>query len=344
MRIAVDVMGGDHGSGVIIAGVRRALAKLPEIETLFLVGAEEESKEELVRQKCSDSRLEIHPASQVLTMDDKPVEAIRRKRDSSMLRAIELVKDEKADAIISPGNTGGLLAASTIRLRTLNPVDRAAIATIMPSYNGEFLLVDAGANADCKPSHLVQFATMGSIYCREILGKSKPRVAVLSNGTEESKGTEFTREVLRQIRKTDLNCIGYCEGYHLFDDGVDVVVADGFVGNIVLKSCESLAKALKKTIKSELTANPIRKLGSLFVYTALKGIRRRFDADAYGGAPLLGLNGNVIKAHGSSSEIAIMNAVRVAAESVQHKIKQTIESEVARVNQQLDLEPAGTAS
>ena len=344
MRIAVDVMGGDHGCGVIIAGVRRALAQLPEIETLFLVGAEEEIQSQLKSQGLSDSRLEIRPASQVMTMEDKPVVAIRRKRDSSMIRAIELVKEDKADAIISPDNTGGLLAASTIKLRTLPSVDRAAIATIMPSYNGEFMLIDAGANADCKPAHLVQFATMASIYSREILGKPSPRVGVLSNGTEDSKGTDFSREVLRLMRKTDLNCMGYCEGYHLFDDGVDVVVADGFVGNIVLKSCESLAKAFKKTLKSELTRNPFRKLASVLVLPALNGILRRFDADAYGGAPLLGLNGNVIKAHGSSSETAIMNAVRVAAESVQHKIKQSIDSEVERVNEQLDLPEEETAS
>ncbi|MEW6305052.1 MAG: phosphate acyltransferase PlsX [Verrucomicrobiota bacterium] len=333
MRIAVDVMGGDHGCGVIIAGAQLALAEYAQITELWLVGKEADIQAALTACRCTDPRIRIHPASEVLTMEDKPVEGLRRKKDCSILRTMDLVKDGQADAAISPGNTGGLMAAATIRLRPLECVERAAIATVLPSLEREFVMLDAGANAECKPIHLAQFAVMGSVYSREILGRDKPRVGILSNGTEEIKGNELTREAMQLCRQLDnVNFIGYVEGHDLFEDHVEVVVTDGFVGNIVLKSCESLGKAIKHLLKRELTSNPVNHLGAMIAGGALKNIKNRIDPDAYGGAPLLGLNGNVIKAHGSAKEFAIKNAIRVATEEVQHKISQIIQQEVEHAN------------
>lgn len=254
-----------------------------------------------------------------------------------MVRAIELVRDGKADAVISPGNTGGLVAGSTFRLRRLEGVERPAIATLMPSRTQQYILIDAGANHECKPLHLVQFAVMGSVYSREILGREKPRVGILSNGTEESKGTELTRDSARLCQHLNLNFIGYIEGHDLFADRVDVVVTDGFVGNIVLKTCESMGKAILTTLKEGLTATPVRKFGAWLARGAFTGLKRRMDPDLYGGAPLLGLHGNVIKAHGSAREKAIMNAIRVAAETVQHHLNEIMAREIADANQRLEV-------
>jgi glycerol-3-phosphate acyltransferase PlsX len=332
MRIAVDVMGADHGSQVILAGVKMALEAYPHIHELIVVGNETEIKTGLDKLALRDSRLRIHHASEVLTMEDKPIEGLRRKKDCSILRAMELVKEGKADAAISPGNTGGLMAAATIKLRPLESVERAAIATVMPSLTGAFVMLDGGANAECKPLHLAQFAVMGNVYSREILGHKNPRVGILSNGTEEIKGNELTRESLKLCKQLNLNFIGYVEGHDLFEGHVDVVVTDGFIGNIVLKSCESLGKAVGTMLKRELKANPLRMAGALLAKGALDAIKMKLNPDAYGGAPLLGLNGNVIKAHGSAKEFAIQNAIRVACESVQHRIHQSIQQEVAAAN------------
>ncbi len=347
MRIALDVMGGDRGCGVAIGGVKQALRDYSHIDELILVGREDDIKSALHEQGCRDSRARVHPATEVLTMEDKPKEAIRRKKDSSLVRAVELVKNGEADAIVSPGNTGGLMMVSTIKLRPLESVDRAAIATVMPSKEQEFILIDGGANAECKPLNLAQFAVMGSVYSREILGRDKPRVGVLSNGSEDMKGNELTREAARLCREIDVNFIGYVEGHDLFADRVEVVVTDGFVGNIVLKSCESLGKAIKQTLKDAFMSSFMSMLGAKLASGAISRIRERFDADSYGGAPLLGLNGNVIKAHGSSGEFAIKNAIRVAAESARHKINETIAREVAAANEiaeKLNSEPRHSES
>jgi glycerol-3-phosphate acyltransferase PlsX len=335
MRIVVDVMGGDHGSEVVVGGVKLALEALPKISEIHLVGDQSEIERALQRVRCRDARVRLVHASEVLTMDDKPLVAIRKKRDSSLVRAVELVRDQKAEAVISTGNTGGLVAAAACKLRRLDGVDRPAIATVMPSGKSEFVLIDAGANPECKPLHLMQFAIMGSVYSREILGHKKPRVGVLSNGTEEIKGNQLTRDVAKLCQQTELNFIGYVEGHDLFSDRVEVVVTDGFIGNIVLKTCESMGKAIMRLLKSELAANTIRKIGATVASGALRHIKRRIDPDAYGGAPLLGLNGTVIKAHGSSREQAIMNAIRVATETIQHQINDTISREIAAANERV---------
>lgn len=324
MRVVVDVMGGDRGPDVVVYGARLALEELPAISELFLVGDETAIENARKKSRLTDARVRVVHASQVLTMEDKPVEGLRKKKDCSLLRAVDLLKDGKGQALISTGNTGGLVAASTIRLRTLEGVDRPAIAPVMPSERGYFVLLDGGATPECKPLHLAQFAIMGSLYCQKILGTKNPRVGILSNGTEEMKGTELTREAHRLCRKLDLNYVGYVEGHALFNDAVEVVVADGFLGNIVLKSCESLGRAVGRFLKRELDATPVRRIGKLLAGNAFLALKTKLDPDAYGGAPLLGLNGTVIKAHGSANARAIKNAIRVATETIQHQLNESI--------------------
>ena len=335
MRIVVDVMGGDHGCEVVIAGVKSALAADTRISALYLVGRREDIEPALKATGLADSRVEVVHASEVMTMEDKPTAALRKKKDCSMLRAIEMVGDGKADAAISLGNTGGILATATLKLRPIEGVERAGIATVMPTPNSEFVLLDAGANVDSKPIHLAQYAVMGSVYSRAILGKEKPRVGLLSVGTEETKGNELTLEAYKLCKHLDINFIGNVEGYDLFAERVDVVICDGFVGNVVLKTSESLAVAMVGMLKRELTANPVRKMGAMLAQEGLRALKRRMDPEAYGGAPLLGLNGTVMKAHGSARERSIMNAIRITLETIQHQITQTIAAEIQRANARL---------
>ena len=335
MRIAVDVMGGDHGCGVVIAGAKLALQTNKKISQLLLVGNQTEIGAALEKQEVRDERVTIINASQVLTMEDKPVVGLRKKKDCSILRAVDLIREGAAEALISPGNTGGVVAASTIRLRPLPGVDRPGIATVIPAPHNEFVLLDAGANVECRPIHLLHYAIMGSVYSQEILGYKSPRVGLLNVGTEEVKGNELTLEAFRLCKQVELNFIGNVEGHDLFSNRVDVVVCDGFVGNVVLKTCESLATAIFDWLKRELTKNPVRKAGAYLAREAFRTIKRRMDPDAYGGAPLLGLNGTVMIAHGSSRERAILNAIRLATEAVQNHVNEAITRRVAAANERL---------
>ena len=329
-------MGGDHGCGVVVQGAKLALEAGDKITELYLVGNEVEIKAALSAAQCADARVKIVHASEVLTMQDKPVDALRKKKDCSIARAIELLKDGRGDALISPGNTGGILTAATIRLRPLPGVDRAAIATVIPAPDNEFVLLDAGANVECKPWHLAEFAIMGSVYAREIVGYKTPRVGILANGTEDNKGNELTLEALKICRQLNLNFIGNIEGHDLFNNRVDVVVCDGFVGNIVLKTCESMAKGMFAWLKRELMMNAKRKLGALLAQNAFRAVKQRLDSENYGGAPLLGLNGVVMKAHASARERAIMNAIRICSESVKQNVNQAIVREMAAAHDVLE--------
>jgi glycerol-3-phosphate acyltransferase PlsX len=335
MRIAVDVMGGDHGCGVVIEGAKRALEANPSISTLYLVGDKAQIHAALPQGGFRDHRMRVIHASEVLTMEDKPAAGIRKKKDCSMVRAVELVREGKADAVVSLGNTGGLFAAATFKLGRIPGVDRGGIATMIPREEQEFVLLDAGANIECKPLHLAHYAVMGSVYSREILGRPNPRVGILSIGTEDSKGNDLTLEAFKLCKQLDVNFIGNVEGHDLFKNRVEVVVCDGFVGNIVLKTCESLALGLFSMLKHELTANPRRQLGALLAQNAFRAIRRRMDPEVYGGAPLLGFNGTILKAHGAARERAIANAIGVAADNLQHRVNQLIGQEIAHANERL---------
>ena len=335
MRIAVDVMGGDHGCGVVIEGARRALAADDRIKTLYLVGDQTAIHAALPSRGFRDHRMRVVHASEVLTMEDKPATAVRKKKDCSITRAVQLVHEGKADAVVSPGNTGGIFAAATFKLGRLAGVDRGGIAAVIPTPDNEFVLLDSGANIESKPMHLAHYAIMGSIYSHEILGYKNPRVGVLSIGTEENKGNDLTLEAFKLCKKLDINFIGNVEGHDLFKSRVEVVVCDGFVGNIVLKTCESLAVGIFTMLKRELKTNLGRKLGALLAQNAFRTIKKRMDPEAYGGAPLLGFNGAVMKAHGSARERAIASAIRVTTESLQHRINQIIAEQIARANERL---------
>jgi glycerol-3-phosphate acyltransferase PlsX len=343
MRIAVDVMGGDHGCGVVIAGVKSALEENKDITVIYLVGNKAEIHAALPPRGFRDHRVRIIHTTEVVEMDDKPVIALRKKKDSSIARAAELVSDGKADALISLGNTGGIFAAGTFKVGRIPGVDRGCIATVIPRQNNEFVLLDAGANIECKPFHLAQFAVMGNVYSREILKRKNPRVGILSIGTEETKGNELTLETFKLCKKLALNFIGNVEGHDLFKDHVDVVVCDGFVGNIVLKTVESLAVAMFSMLKRELMHSAQRKLGAYLAKGAFHSIRRRMDPEVYGGAPLLGFNGLVFKAHASARERAVTSAIRVTANAVKTQINQLIARDIAAANQILAAE-AGTTN
>ena len=329
-------MGGDHGCGVVIEGVRRALEENKKITALYLVGDQARIHAALPARGFRDHRVRVVHTSEVVEMEDKPASALRKKRDSSIARAAELVHEGKADALVSLGNTGGIFAAATFKVGRIPGVDRGCIATVIPRQGNEFVLLDAGANIECKPLHLAQFAVMGSIYSREILRRRNPRVGVLSIGREDSKGNELTLEAFKLCQRLDLNFIGNVEGHDLFKDHVDVVVCDGFVGNIVLKTCESLAVAMFSMLKRELMNSAQRQIGAFLSKGAFHAIRRRMDPEVYGGAPLLGFNGLVFKAHASARERAVASALQITADAVQHHVNEIIAREIAHANEKLE--------
>lgn len=337
-------MGGDHGCEVVVEGVKKGLEQDRQLSRVFLVGDEPVVRSAMTKVGLKDPRVEVVHASEVLTMSDKPVEGLRRKRDCSILKAVDLVKSGVCQAVISPGNTGGVVAASAIKLRPLPGVDRPAIATVIPALDRYFVLLDSGANLDCRPLNLVQYAVMGAVYAREILGYENPRVGLLNVGTEDVKGTGLIREAFRLCKQTGLNFIGNVEGHDLFANRVDVVVCDGFVGNVVLKTCESLATGILTWLRHELTVNPKRMIGALLVRGALRAIRRRMDPEAYGGAPLLGMNGNVMIMHGSSRAKAMMNALRVTVETLRSRVNERIAEEIRNVSERIALSKAPVAS
>ncbi len=335
MKIAVDAMGGDYAPQNIVAGAAAALRDNREVSQLFLVGNKERIEDELRRLDFTDSRLELLHASEVITMDDAPALAVRRKRDSSMSRAIDLVKQGTADAIVSAGNTGALLTAAHLKLRTLEGVDRPGLAAILPAPQNIFVLMDAGANLEPHPANLVQYAIMGSLYSKQILRYPNPRVAVFSIGTEDMKGNELTLEAHRLLKQSDLNFIGNIDGHDLFDNVADVIVTDAFVGNAVLKACESTARLVATWLKQEIKRNPLRMAGGLLAAGAFKALKRKADPDEYGGAVLLGVNGVCIKAHGASSPNAVKNAIRIATEFVAGQFNEHIVTEIKKFHDKI---------
>ncbi len=332
MRIAVDAMGGDHAPREVVVGAVEAARGLSGVSNITLVGDEAAVKVELDRCGHIPSIIHIRHASQVVAMDEAPALAIRRKRDSSVGRAVDMVKSGEADAVVSAGNTGAVVAAATLKLRTLEGVDRPAIAAVMPTCGNPLVLVDAGANLDCGPRMLQQFAIMGSVYSSAILGPEKPIVGLLSIGGEDIKGNETTKETFRLLHDSSLNFRGNVEGHDLFEGNTDVAVCDGFVGNVVLKTGESTAHAFGHWMKQEFKRNWIRLLGCIFLRGALLSMKARLDPEMYGGAPLLGVNGICIITHGSSSRRAIYHAIRVAAESVHHHVNEEIVAQIGKLS------------
>lgn len=337
-------MGGDHGPGVVIGGLKLALESGFCPETVYLVGQRALIEQALLERGVRRDNLQILHAAEVLTMEDRPVQALRRKPDCSIIRAMELVASDRADAVISMGNTGGIFAAATFKLGRLPGVDRGAIAAVIPTPERAFVLVDAGANIECKPLHLVQYAVMGSVYARKVLQVEQPRVGLMNVGREDGKGNELTQEAFRLLKRTHLNFVGNIEGHDLFADRVDVVVCDGFVGNVILKTCESLALAMFGMLKRELNRNVKRRLGAILASNAFRTLRRRLDPEAYGGAPLLGFRGTVMKVHGSARERAWCSALLITAETLRHHVRELIAEQIAAVNVVTEDSPAPSAS
>jgi len=309
-RIAVDAMGGDFGPHVVVPGAVQ-MAKAKQYD-LLLVGDEARIAVELNKQDARGLDVRIVHASQVAEMHDKPSEALRRKKDSSIQVCCNLVRDGQADGLISAGNTGVVLACSLFTLGRLEGVDRPALATILPTERTPCVLTDAGANVDCKPYNLLQFGIMADVMARTLLRYPDPKVALLSNGEEEGKGNQLVKESFDLFKHSPLSFVGNVEGRDLFSGDVDVVVCDGFVGNVVIKQAEGLASSLGRLLKGELRRGFFAKIGTTLALSALKRFSRLMDYAEYGGAPLLGLKGIVIVSHGASNVKAIGNAVDMA--------------------------------
>jgi len=306
-RIAVDAMGGDRGPKAVVEGALAARAD--DIEPIIFGSA------------GLDTRgLALVPTTQVVGMDEKPADAFRTKEDSSLVRAVKSVADGEADAVVSPGNTGAMLAAGLVLLRRVTGVRRPAIAVPIPARKGPSVLIDAGANADCRAEHLLQFATMGAVFAEEILDIAQPSVRLLSIGEEPEKGNQLTLEAHELLTASDLDFRGNAEGRDVLEGAADVLVTDGFTGNVALKAVEGTIRTILDSLREEITATTAGTLGGLLIRPAARRLRARLDPDTYGGAYLLGLRGLVVIAHGNSSPTAIANAIRLAARGVEHDV------------------------
>lgn len=340
MKIAIDAMGGDKAPDVNVRGAKEALRLYSNITKLLLVGDEDTLKAECRTHGLDDKRIEIVHAPELVEMDESALKSLRKKKQSSIAIATDLVKSGDADAVVSAGNTGAAVAAATLKLRLLKGVERAGIASTIPNEYGVCNIMDAGANPEAKAAHLIGYAVMGSVYAKHVLRVSgNPVVGLMSNGEEDEKGTAFTKETFALLKKLQdsgkapFEFIGNVEGHDLFETRLDVCLCDGFTGNIILKSCEATAKAMSKWLKLEFKRSPFRMMGAIMSKGAFGAVKDRTNYESYGGSPLLGVNGVCIIAHGSSSALAIQNALRVAAETVEHKVNPRIEECLASISQ-----------
>jgi glycerol-3-phosphate acyltransferase PlsX len=329
MNIALDVMGGDHAPQEVVLG---AIAAAREYGvTVSLVGKPDTIRKELARHKTDGLRLPIVPASQVIEMDDKPAAAVRTKPDNSMSVGCKLVRTGEAHAFVTAGNTGGALAAGILHVGRVKGVMRPALITPIPTKTGFCIVLDVGANADCRPEYFPQFAIMGTLYAREVFGIASPTVRLLSNGEEEGKGNQLMINASHMLVDTPgINFLGNVESKDVFKGVVDVVVTDGFTGNIFLKTAESASRLLQDVMSEEIRRRPNSMLGGMFIKGALKRVKARMDDSEYGGAVLLGLGGIVVVAHGKSKANAIRNAIRVAKQGVESDVPGKIEAAVAQ--------------
>lgn len=327
--IALDAMGGDHGPAVVVAAARRFLAREEHVN-LILVGNEARIAAHLGKGDFGRGRLRIHPASQEVAMDEAPSKVLRGKKDSSMRVAIDLVSRGEANACVSAGNTGALMATARFVIKMLPSVDRPAIITAVPSLHGHTHMLDLGANVDCTAEHLFQFAVMGSELVTAVEGVPAPRVALLNIGQEEIKGNEQVKQAHELLAASSLNYVGYVEGDGIFLNDIDVVVADGFVGNVALKCSEGVAQFIRHSLRSQFKRTWLGRLAGLLAMPVLKEFRRSIDPRRYNGASLLGLRGIVIKSHGGADEIAFENAIRIARQEIQADIPKRIGDQVGR--------------
>ncbi|HWO77920.1 MAG TPA: phosphate acyltransferase PlsX [Bacillus sp. (in: firmicutes)] len=324
MKIAIDAMGGDHAPAEVIKGVSKAMEAFPDVQ--FIIAGDQEQIQPLLQ--VSD-RVQILHTTEVISSDDEPVRAVRRKKDASMVLAANEVKEGRADACISAGNTGALMAAGLFVVGRISGIDRPALAPTLPTVDGKgFLLLDVGANADAKPEHLYQYALMGHVYAKEVRGIDKPRIGLLNIGTEEQKGNELTKAAFALLKDAPFHFIGNVEARDLLDGVADVVVTDGFTGNSVLKSVEGTALSLFKMLKASLTGSTKSKLAALFLKNEFKQLKNKLDYSEYGGAGLFGLNAPVVKAHGSSDATAFFHAIRQTRDMVQKDVPSIIRQSI----------------
>jgi glycerol-3-phosphate acyltransferase PlsX len=328
MKIAVDAMGGDHAPREVIRGAVQAANELGF--RIILVGREDSIRDELGSMKVREGLVEVVHAPEIVEMCELPGVAIRKKKQSSIRVGLNLVAEDAASSFVSAGNSGAVMAGALYVLRKVKGIDRPAITATIPTPAGPIVLIDAGANVDCKPAHLVQFGFMGDTYARKILRITRPRVALMSIGAEESKGTDMTREAAAIFRRTGLNFVGNMEGRDFFAGKADVFVCDGFVGNVALKTMEGMASALGHFLKDEIGKSMLAKLGVELAGGAIRRVRKRLDYTEYGGAPLLGVKGGVVICHGSSDAKAIKNAIRAAESLHEYRVDEEIAESVAR--------------
>jgi len=330
-RIALDAMGGDHAPREIVAGALLA-AKEYGVE-IVLVGQEEVVRKELAALGEPNARnIEVVDAREVVTMDDNALTPLRKKRNSSIRVCANLVAEGRADAFVSAGNTGATWTSARMVMGMIEGVSRPALAAILPSQKGHTLLLDVGANVDAKASHLREFAVMGHFYAQMLFGHSEPRVGLLSIGEEEGKGNELTKETYRVLKETGLNFMGNAEGRDVFNGNADVVVCDGFIGNVVLKASEALGEFVSKTLKQEMLASLPRKIGGFLAKSAFDDLKKRMDYSEYGGAPLLGVKGGCIVCHGRSNAKAIKNAIRVARDFAVNRVDEKIQAKISELH------------
>ena len=322
MKIALDAMGGDTAPETTVAGGVRAARELP-VEVV-LVGQQDAIERALASYPTRPENLSIVHAPEVIGMDESPVASIRKKRDSSINVGVGLLREKKVDAFVSAGNTGAVMSASMLLVGLLSGIERPGIAILLPGVKGDTLLIDVGANIDPRPIHLLQYALMGEAYARCVLNKSRPTVGLLNVGTEESKGTDFMKETYGLLEGSGVNFVGNVEGHDIFTGEYNVIVCDGFTGNVALKTAESLAHAIKALLRRSLTMSPVTRLGAWLARDAFLQLRKEIDYAEHGGAPLLGVNGIAIIAHGASSAKAIKNAVRIGYESVRYELNKNM--------------------
>lgn len=324
VTVSLDAMGGDHGLSVTIPAALSALGRDKELR-LILVGPEAGIRQQVENQSVyKEGRLLIHNATEVVGMDEPPALALRKKKDSSMRVAINLVQDGEADACVSAGNTGALMATARFVLKTIDGIDRPAICTVLPTMRAHVHMLDLGANIDCAPEHLQQFAVMGSALVSATENKAAPRVGLLNIGEEEIKGSELTKKTNELLNQTELNYIGYVEGDEIYTGDADVIVCDGFVGNVALKTTEGLAQMIYQFMKEEFTRNIFTRVAALVALPVLKAFKHRVDPRRYNGASLLGLRGTVIKSHGGADALSFETAIHEAVSQAKTRVPERI--------------------
>lgn len=327
MKIAVDGMGGDNSPRVVVEGSIQALKEFEDLQ-IIITGKQNEINKELSKYEYDKNKITVVNATEVIDTNDHPVMAIRRKKDSSLVKALNLVKNNEADAIISAGSTGAFMAGSLFIVGRINGIDRPALAPIMPGKNGKFMVVDCGANVDCKPNNLVQFAHMGKIYFENVLGVKNPSIGLVNIGVEEEKGNELTKATYKLLKNEAINFVGNIEPRDVPSGNTDIVVCDGFVGNTILKMYEGVSSSIFDVLKSEIMSSTRTKIGGLLLKPIFKEFKTKFDYKEYGGAAFIGVKGICIKAHGSSDGKALKNAIKQAIIFYDNKIIEKISNEI----------------